>query len=185
MGRTGEAEPLFRQALEIGEKTIGTAHPDYATNLNNLAGLLRDMGRRDEAGPLIRQALEIDAKTIGTAHPDYAIRLNNFAGLLKEMGRIEEARSMLDEAVAIRRKSLGEDHPDYAAGLWWKADFARAGGDWDAARTINPPGQSGDPQSPHYRDHGAPWARNDTVPMLYSRDAVLDATEAITVLEPK
>ena len=37
LGRYAEAEPLYRQALEIGENTIGTAHPLYAGRLNNLA----------------------------------------------------------------------------------------------------------------------------------------------------
>ena len=57
-GRLEEAEPLFRQAIEIDEATIGTAHPDYAIRLNNLASLLQAMGRLEEAEPLYRQAIE-------------------------------------------------------------------------------------------------------------------------------
>ena len=34
-GRYEEAEPLFRQALEIGRETLGEGHPDYAIRLNN------------------------------------------------------------------------------------------------------------------------------------------------------
>ncbi|MDZ7905984.1 MAG: tetratricopeptide repeat protein [Cypionkella sp.] len=37
-----KAEPLYRQAMEIDRKTLGEDHPDYATSLNNLAGLLQD-----------------------------------------------------------------------------------------------------------------------------------------------
>lgn len=44
VGRFAEAEPLYRQTLAIGEKTLGTEHPAYATRLNNLAELLRETG---------------------------------------------------------------------------------------------------------------------------------------------
>ena len=64
-GRYDEAEPLFRQALEIDRKTLGERHPLYATRLNNLASLLKDTGRHEEAESFYRQALEIsrDSKT--------------------------------------------------------------------------------------------------------------------------
>jgi tetratricopeptide (TPR) repeat protein len=39
-----QAKPLFERALAIDEKVYGKDHPDVATNLNNLAGLLRDQG---------------------------------------------------------------------------------------------------------------------------------------------
>ena len=86
-GRHEEAEPLYRQALEIGQETLGERHPDYATRLSNLATLLRAAtGRHEEAEPLFRQALEIGRETLGERHPEYATRLNNFASLLKDEG---------------------------------------------------------------------------------------------------
>ena len=66
------------------------------------------------------------------------------------------------------------------------ADFAVAGGaswrmvldvgNWDAARMTNAPGQSGLPGDDHYGDLLAPWAELDSVPLLYSREAVEAAT---------
>ncbi|MGE0726004.1 MAG: penicillin acylase family protein, partial [Alphaproteobacteria bacterium] len=50
-------------------------------------------------------------------------------------------------------------------------------GNWDASWAINAPGQSGDPASPHYRDLFPLWAREEYVPMLYSRAAVEAAGE--------
>ena len=35
-----DAEPLFKRAFAIIEETLGPRHPDVATILNNLAGLL-------------------------------------------------------------------------------------------------------------------------------------------------
>ena len=39
-GKYDEAKPLYERAIAIGEKTLGPDHPNVATLLNNLAGLL-------------------------------------------------------------------------------------------------------------------------------------------------
>lgn len=57
-------------------------------------------------------------------------------------------------------------------------------GDWDASFTINSPGQSGDPASPHYRDLFPLWARDEYVPLLFSRPAIEAAAEARIRLVP-
>ena len=44
--------------------------------------------------------------------------------------------------------------------------------DWDRSLAINAPGQSGQPESPHYDDLLALWARNEHFPLVYSREAV-------------
>ena len=40
LGAYSDALPLFKSALEIREKALGTEHPDTASSLNNLAALL-------------------------------------------------------------------------------------------------------------------------------------------------
>ncbi|BBK36310.1 penicillin amidase [Allostella sp. ATCC 35155] len=57
-------------------------------------------------------------------------------------------------------------------------------GNWDASWTINSPGQSGDPASPHYRDLFPLWAKEEYVPMVYSRGAVEAAAERRIRLVP-
>jgi hypothetical protein len=39
--RLAEAEPLFRRAIAIDEKSLGPEHPNVARDLYNLAELLR------------------------------------------------------------------------------------------------------------------------------------------------
>lgn len=63
------AEPLFEQAIQIIEKTLGAEHPTLATYLNNFASLKWDQGLRDEAKLLYEKALVIGKKSLGTAHP--------------------------------------------------------------------------------------------------------------------
>ena len=57
-------------------------------------------------------------------------------------------------------------------------------GDWDRSVGTNTPGQSGDPDSPHYRDLFAPWAQGRYFPVLYSRRKVESVTEARVILTP-
>lgn len=69
LGRYPEAEGLFLQALKIDRATIGEAHPDYATRLNNLAWVLVKLECEDEARALCQQALAIFRATLPPDHP--------------------------------------------------------------------------------------------------------------------
>jgi len=50
-------------------------------------------------------------------------------------------------------------------------------GNWDNSRAVNYPGQSGNPDDPHYRDLTERWLTGDYFPLLYTRVAVEKATE--------
>jgi penicillin amidase len=58
-------------------------------------------------------------------------------------------------------------------------------GNWDNSRAINHPGQSGDLNNPHYRDLAPMWRNGEYFPLLYSREAVENATEKKINLVPK
>ncbi|HEX9581431.1 MAG TPA: penicillin acylase family protein [Gemmatimonadales bacterium] len=57
-------------------------------------------------------------------------------------------------------------------------------GDWDRTVGTNTPGQSGDPDSPHYRDLFEMWATDRFFPVFYSRGRVEAVTGARMILEP-
>ncbi|MEO6920837.1 MAG: penicillin acylase family protein [Collimonas sp.] len=57
-------------------------------------------------------------------------------------------------------------------------------GNWDNSRAVNSPGQSGDPDSPHYRDLADKWLKGEYFPLLYSRAAVEKATVERIRLQP-
>ena len=50
-GNYEDAKPLYERSLAIREKVLGPDHPDVATCLNNLAGLLESQVRGDTLGP--------------------------------------------------------------------------------------------------------------------------------------
>lgn len=72
-GRSAQAEPLYREALEITRETLGPRHPALATTLDNLAGLLRATGRAGKAVPLYLEALGIVRASLGDAHPNTCV----------------------------------------------------------------------------------------------------------------
>lgn len=56
--------------------------------------------------------------------------------------------------------------------------------DWDTALATSAPGQSGDPDSPHYADLFPLWAQGRYFPLLYSPEKVRAAAQSVTVLKP-
>ncbi|MFC4705593.1 penicillin acylase family protein [Paraburkholderia caffeinitolerans] len=57
-------------------------------------------------------------------------------------------------------------------------------GNWDNSRAVNLPGESGDPDSPHYRDLAQMWLDGRYFPLLYTRAAVEAQTEKRIHLVP-
>jgi penicillin G amidase len=57
-------------------------------------------------------------------------------------------------------------------------------GNWDESRAVNYPGQSGNPDDPHYRDLTEMWLTGKYFPLLYTRDAVEKATVTRIQLNP-
>jgi penicillin amidase len=56
--------------------------------------------------------------------------------------------------------------------------------DWDNSIATNTPGQSGDPDSPHYRDLFELWARGRYFTLAFSREKVEAVKESVTTLQP-
>ena len=130
MGRAGyaQADPIYRWALSINEKSMGREHPDTSLSLNNLAELYRVQGRFAEAEPLQRRALAIRENNLGPEHPVTAESLNNLGLLLKIQGRYKEAEPLYQRALAIREQAPDCKLPDTAESLNNLAELYRAQG---------------------------------------------------------
>jgi penicillin amidase len=55
---------------------------------------------------------------------------------------------------------------------------------WDNSVALNNPGQSGDPNSVHYRDLFELWSRGKYFPIFYSRPKVESVTEKTLMMQP-
>jgi penicillin amidase len=58
-------------------------------------------------------------------------------------------------------------------------------GNWDATRHVIPLGQSGNPQSPHWKDQFEAWRTGSPQIFPFSKDAVTKATRETVTLQPK
>jgi tetratricopeptide (TPR) repeat protein len=88
--RLEEAEPLYRRALGIDERSFGWDHPNLGTDLNNLAALLEATNRLEEAEQLMQRMLGIFLRfsaSTGREHPFLQTATRNYAALLAELGR--------------------------------------------------------------------------------------------------
>ena len=57
-------------------------------------------------------------------------------------------------------------------------------GGWDNSLAMNSPGQSGEPGAAHYADLFAAWARDESFPLLYSRERIEAVTRQRILLTP-
>jgi DNA-binding winged helix-turn-helix (wHTH) protein/tetratricopeptide (TPR) repeat protein len=127
-GQPGEAEPLLKEALAMGERALGRDHPDIAFSLNSLARLYRTTGRYNEAEPLLVEAIAISEKHLGREHPIVAIRLYNLARLYQELRHYEQAEGILRELVATGERTVGQSNPATARARWALANLLLAVG---------------------------------------------------------
>jgi hypothetical protein len=105
----------MRRALAIDEKSSGPEHPNVATDLNNLAQLLRATNRLEEAEPLMRRVVVIVlefTRSTGHLHPHLKTTLGNYWGILKAMSLGEEE---VARRIAEVGKAAGFDDQSYSA----------------------------------------------------------------------
>src|SRR5262249_3018587 len=112
-----EAEPLYRQALALWEKTLGPQHPDIALGYRNLGDLFRDEGKLDGAVKLDLRALNIAREGPGEDPMVTADILSNLVQVHVEQGRYTEAERLERHVLAILEKQRGASSDEYRRNL--------------------------------------------------------------------
>ena len=102
--------PLETEHAKLICEKYGERSVEYASALNDLGGVHRDIGSYAEAERLFLLGNDILAEKLGRNDPNYATSLNNTAGLYRLMGRNEEAERTFLEAMEIYKNTLGETH---------------------------------------------------------------------------
>jgi tetratricopeptide (TPR) repeat protein len=77
-GRYTDAEPFYKRALAIREKTLDPQHQDVATSLSHLAKLYKAQGQYAKAEPLYKRALAIREKAFDPKHVNGRSELTHF-----------------------------------------------------------------------------------------------------------
>jgi len=109
-GNFAQAEPLYKRALELVERSYGEDHADTMLCVQNLADTYYSLRKYKEAVPLFRRLLVIKEKTVGVAHPDVAVCLFKLAKTYEKLGMPREAESIYRRAVRVAEQAYGQDH---------------------------------------------------------------------------
>src|SRR6266850_6531438 len=107
-GNNPGAATLYKQALEIQEKTFGPKSREVATSLHNLAVLYQDESKDAEAEPLYRRSIAIWGQYPGT-DTIIAASLSNLAALCHDEHKDEEAEQLYNRTGDLEKNgSVGK-----------------------------------------------------------------------------
>ena len=81
LGDHAGAKAACERALKIDEDTYGPDHPEVATDVNNLGGVLRALGDHVGAKAAYERALKIAEAVFGPDHPSTRIIRENLESL--------------------------------------------------------------------------------------------------------
>jgi tetratricopeptide (TPR) repeat protein len=121
--------------LTTYETSLGPSHPNVASGLTGLAGVLQLLGRLPECIPLYERAIQIyKAMSDGSPDSDLALTLNDFAVLYFKMRNFPKAEETYVQALDTYESCFGTNHPDVAQALLNLGQFYKATGDAHKAK---------------------------------------------------
>ena len=88
---------MIRQAVEVGRRVRGAAHPRTRSAMNNLAVTLTEIGKPAAARKVLEELLSLH----GPQDPDYGLHLHTYGELLLSTGELDGARRTLEQVVEI------------------------------------------------------------------------------------
>jgi CHAT domain-containing protein/tetratricopeptide (TPR) repeat protein len=109
-GRSAQALPSLKRALDTWRRHLGEEHPDTAVYYFGLAGDLEARTRYADAEQWRRKALDLCRQVFGDEHPRTAAGCNNLARNLQLQGQYAEAERYYREAVALTGRLDGPEH---------------------------------------------------------------------------
>ncbi|MEW5742994.1 MAG: serine/threonine-protein kinase [Myxococcota bacterium] len=113
LGRYDEAEPRYREALELDLKQFGARHPEVATDYHHLAWLENERDNPAAAKAWLAKALDIRAETLGLDHVRVGVQRNLEAYVELALGNVAGADAAEDECLRISERAYGKAHARY------------------------------------------------------------------------
>ncbi len=127
-GHLAEAEPYYREALEVSRRVLGDEHPGTLISKSNLALLLVELGNASEAERLAGEAVDGARTTLGPEHWFNGNFLGKHGRALAALERLGEAESALLESHRILAAALSNDHDQTTRVVGYLADLYDAWG---------------------------------------------------------
>jgi non-specific serine/threonine protein kinase/serine/threonine-protein kinase len=135
--RADDALPLARQAVEILQESVGVEDPRYASALQVLGMVERDLDDFEAARATLGRSLEIRRRVLAPGHEDIGWNLYHIGWLTVLEGRYHEARQHYEEAIRILEATLPADDPQLG---WPYNDMAivlRELGEYEESRQMH------------------------------------------------
>lgn len=105
--KMGEAEALYKQALQMRQENLKPDDPRIAAALDNLAVFYSSQGQFERAETMHRRALDIMEKAQGPDSVAVASSATGLANSLLWQAKYAEAEALLTRALALFEKGLG------------------------------------------------------------------------------
>ena len=134
-GDYSEAEELFRKALEIGERFLGTDNAVLIPALTSLASACVMCGKLADAQQLAKRAVQVSENGLVEQEPEVAILINDLARLCLKQSAYSVAEPLLLRLLEMKR-SKGEDHPEVGTVLASLATVRHALGRHESAEHL-------------------------------------------------
>jgi serine/threonine-protein kinase len=131
-----ETEELCREILAIQERHLGPDHPDIATTLDRLSGVLQRKLRYEAALEVATRALDLRRRVQGEDHPLTGDAWSRVAIQHDRLHHTEQALDAARRAQAIFEASLGSNHPKTLEALHRVAIELRLSGRLDEAEPL-------------------------------------------------
>jgi tetratricopeptide (TPR) repeat protein len=136
MGRLGEAETLYTQALHMLRLLYGDAHPEIAQVMANLAEVYSQHRDLQRAEAMYIEVLAMNRELLGKEHPNIAQVMHSIAFVYYDEGKLEEALDISRTALAMQRRLLGDRHPDVAGSLSLQGRLLTEAGELEEAESL-------------------------------------------------
>ncbi|MGE0478986.1 MAG: tetratricopeptide repeat protein [Phycisphaerae bacterium] len=133
--RYRDAEPLFREALEIRTRLCPADHPDVARSLQHLGTVLSNREQYAAALEAYEHARALRTRTLGAEHPDSIASLVAVGCAHANLNHALEAETCLRAALALQLQTRGPEHYDTAGRHIDLGKILLATGQWDEAET--------------------------------------------------
>jgi non-specific serine/threonine protein kinase/serine/threonine-protein kinase len=111
-GRTTEALPLLRGALDQHRAVLGSDNTETLLCLDNLAAAEERAGRPEDALSLLTEAVERGTRIEELDSPEMLRRVGNLGLMYSRLNRLADAVPWFEKALAGTKQHLGPTHPE-------------------------------------------------------------------------
>lgn len=115
-GNLDKTEELYKKAVEINEKSVGTEHPKFVKSIFLLAEFYQHIGQFKKAEPLYKRFLAITENSPSTAYEDRRAGLDRYECLLYKLKRVDQARELRAQSAGVPPSGL-IDQGDLSGGM--------------------------------------------------------------------